>query len=324
MTTTKQLNTYFQERLQEEFIRQEPQSLYDPINYLLEVGGKRIRPLLCLIACEMFGGDKADGFWPAVAVEFFHNFTLMHDDIMDEAPLRRGRETVHLKYGLPSAILSGDVMLVKSYQFLEKCPVALQPVLYRHFSQVAVDVCEGQQMDMNFETMHEVSVEEYIQMISLKTSVLLGCSLRLGALVGGASAEEAAQLYEYGKNAGIAFQLKDDLLDVYAAQEDFGKIVGGDIIRNKKTFLLLKALELAEGKYAQQLDFWLHEGEDMPDKKVEEVTKIYNALSIKELAEQEINKYYQKALQAMDSLTIDPSRKTILNHYMEAVMNRKY
>ncbi len=322
--TTQHLHNYFNERLQQEFIRRSPQELYDPINYLLEVGGKRIRPLLCLIASEMFGGTKEEGFWPAVAVEFFHNFTLMHDDIMDEAPLRRGRETVHLKYGLPSAILSGDVMLVKSYQFLEKCPLEIQPALYRHFSQVAVDVCEGQQMDMNFETMNEVQVEDYIQMITLKTSVLLGCSLRLGALAGGASAEQAEQLYEYGKNAGIAFQLKDDLLDVYAAQEDFGKIVGGDIIRNKKTFLLLKALELAEGKYAQQLDFWLHEGEDMPEKKVEEVTKIYNALSIKELAEKEIDNYYQKALQAIQALNIAKERKITLNNYMDAVMNRKY
>ncbi|MBU2045104.1 MAG: polyprenyl synthetase family protein [Bacteroidetes bacterium] len=236
----------------------EPKELYEPISYLMALGGKRLRPAMVLMATDLFGGDIQEALAPALAVELFHNFTLMHDDIMDKAPLRRGQPTVHAKWNEAVAILSGDVMFVKAYKMMIQVkPDILSPVL-EVFNQTAVGVCEGQQIDMNFERRAEVSIPEYVEMIRLKTAVLVGGALKIGALIGNASEKDAQLLYEFGENLGIAFQLQDDILDVYGDPEKFGKQVGGDIISNKKTFLLIKALELAEGETAKSLNHWLN------------------------------------------------------------------
>jgi len=224
-----------------------PVELYEPINYIMSLGGKRLRPCLLLMACDMFGGDVEQALAPALAIEVFHNFTLMHDDIMDKAPLRRGKPTVHEKWNANTAILSGDVMMVESNKLIMQVKDnILRPVL-DVFNDTAVGVCEGQQIDMNFETRQDVQIDEYINMIRLKTAVLVGGALKMGALVGGADDAEGTLLYNFGEQLGIAFQLQDDILDVYGDPKKFGKQVGGDIISNKKTYLLIKALELAKG-----------------------------------------------------------------------------
>ncbi len=324
MTKIESIFDTFIDALEKERIQQDPQALYDPVNYILTIGGKRIRPLLCLVACEMLGGTVEEALNGALAVEVFHNFTLMHDDIMDEAPLRRGKMTVHEKYGLSSAILSGDVMLVRSYQYLTKYPPALQPPLFEILTEVAIGVCEGQQMDMDFETRDDVSVAEYIEMIRLKTSVLLGGSLKMGALIAGADASTAQKLYDYGVYSGIAFQLNDDFLDVYADQAKFGKQVGGDIIRNKKTYLLLKALALAEGEQKEQLQDWLSKMDFEEAAKVAAVTDIYNQLKIPEYTKALSQEYYEKANEAFKSIELPAANKRILTDYMDWVMHRTF
>ncbi|MFT5642206.1 MAG: geranylgeranyl diphosphate synthase type II, partial [Cyclobacteriaceae bacterium] len=239
----------------------EPANLYDPISYILSLGGKRLRPTLVLLGYNLFKRDFESVLRPALAVEVFHNFTLMHDDIMDEAPLRRGKPTVHEKWNSTVGILSGDTMLVKAYDLLLEVDDQYFKESVRLFNKTAVEVCEGQQIDMNFESRDDVSVSEYINMIRLKTAVLLGFSLQYGALLGGASEEERAHLYEVGVNMGLGFQLMDDLLDVYADQAKFGKQVGGDIVSNKKTFLLIEALELASDQQKVALNDWLNKRE---------------------------------------------------------------
>ena len=230
------------------------QGLFAPISYILSLGGKRIRPLLALMANEMFGGDTSDVIMPAIGVEVFHNFTLLHDDLMDNADKRRGEETVHIKWNDNTAILSGDAMQIMAYQFIAQTkPEILQKVL-NLFSHTALEICEGQQYDMEFEDRSNVSEEEYLEMIRLKTAVLLGCSLKIGAITGGANEDDANLLYEFGEKIGLAFQLKDDLLDVYADTNVFGKNIGGDILNNKKTFLLISALKLADEKLRQKMD----------------------------------------------------------------------
>src|ERR1700761_9383330 len=223
-----------------------PAALYEPISYILSIGGKRMRPALLLMACDLFGGDVDDALAPALAIEVFHNFTLMHDDIMDNAPLRRGRTTVHERWNKNVAILSGDVMLIEGYKLMMQVKDHLLRQILDIFNNTAVDVCEGQQIDMEFEQRNDVTIKEYINMIRLKTAVVLGGALKIGALLGGASTKDANLLADFGVNLGLAFQLQDDILDVYGNPEKFGKQVGGDIIANKKTYLLLKALELAD------------------------------------------------------------------------------
>ena len=247
-----------------------PTHLYEPINYILAIGGKRLRPTLVFIGCDLFNGDLNDALKPALAIEVFHNFTLMHDDIMDEAPLRRGKETVHKRWNLPIAILSGDAMFVKAQQLMMHVPDNNLRIILDTFNKTALEVCEGQQMDMDFESMKIVTIPNYIQMIRLKTAVLLGCSLKIGALIAGANELQANTIYNIGLNLGIAFQLQDDILDVYGDPNKFGKQVGGDIIANKKTFLLLKALELASlNPYKkEELNTWLLAGAEHANDKV--------------------------------------------------------
>lgn len=302
---------------------QQPPELYDPIRYIMGLGGKRLRPLMTLLAAALFTDDYAIALKPAVAVEVFHNFTLLHDDIMDQAPLRRGMTTVHEKWNANIAILSGDVMLVRAYeQLLDIDAKYLRQALQR-FTKTAAEVCEGQQMDMNFETRDTVSEAEYIDMIRLKTSVLLGLAMELGGIVAGADAVSTQHLYDGGVNIGIGFQLKDDLLDVYGDPAKFGKQVGGDIIANKKTFLLIEALERAEGNLRAELLDWL--GRETFDKagKVAAVTAIYDQLGIRTLTEARIADYFQKGFANLDQVNADPARKATLLAFTHQLVERE-
>lgn len=282
-----------------------PVELYEPITYLMSLGGKRIRPLLTLMAYSLFKDDYKHILTPAMSVEVFHNFTLMHDDIMDNAPLRRGQATVHEKWNANTAILSGDVMLVKAYDMLLEINAEKLPNILRLFNKTAAEVCEGQQYDMNFETCASVSEAQYIDMIRLKTAVLLGFSLQFGAMLASAPQEIADRLYDFGVNIGIGFQLKDDLLDVYADKAKFGKQVGGDIIANKKTFLLIKAKELASGDLAADLESWLNKTSFDKSEKVNAVRKIYDDLDIQALTESKMQHYFNTGFDLLEQLQVE-------------------
>ena len=302
---------------------QHPPELYNPIQYIMDLGGKRLRPMLTLMAAYLFTDNWQKAVRPALAVEVFHNFTLMHDDIMDQAPLRRGQPTVHEKWNGNVAILSGDVMLVNAYQLLLNIDSdKLKPVLER-FSRTAAEVCEGQQLDMNFETRWDVSEEEYIDMIRLKTSVLLGFALELGGLVAGADEQTAQHLYEGGMNIGIGFQLKDDLLDVYGDPAKFGKQIGGDIIANKKTFLLIEALQQAQGALKEKLVDWLDQKTFDKTEKVEAITSIYNQLGIRQLTQTRISDYFDRGFTNFEQIAADPDRKNVLMQFARQLVERE-
>lgn len=279
---------------------QNPSNLYDPLRYFLTLGGKRIRPVLTLMGATLFGKNQETALPAALAVELFHNFSLIHDDIMDEAPLRRAKETVHEKWNTNIAILSGDVLLVKAYQELAKQDPRHIPKLLDIFNRTAVEVCEGQQMDMDFETSPQITIDAYIEMIRLKTSVLLGCALQMGAIIADASPEDSRLVYEFGQNLGISFQIQDDLLDLYADADKFGKQVGGDIIANKKTILVLKALELAT---PMQKEFFLNAMQlDNPSQKVELVKQVFGEIGVKEAVIELRDAYFDKALLALQAI----------------------
>jgi geranylgeranyl diphosphate synthase type II len=300
-----------------------PDSLYEPIRYIMALGGKRIRPLLTLLGAHLFTDDLDPVLKPAIGTEVFHNFTLLHDDIMDQAPLRRGKPTVHEKWNANVAILSGDVMLVRAYElFLEVRPELLATVL-RKFSQTAAEVCEGQLWDMNFETSEDVSIAQYLDMIRLKTAVLLGFCLELGALLGGASAAAADHLRQFGTDIGLAFQLRDDLLDVYGDSATFGKRVGGDIVSDKKTFLLLTAQ--AQANPEQSATLARHIGQSVPDAeaKIEAVRAIYDELRIRPQTEALINQYFEAALQHLDKVPVAAVRKEPLRRVALQLMERE-
>lgn len=295
-----------------------PSNLYEPIRYIMSLGGKRIRPVMVLMATELFTTETNKALDVALAIETFHNFTLVHDDIMDNAPLRRGKITVHEKWGVNNAILSGDVMMVESNKHLSKVDIlVLKPVLDT-FNATAQGVCEGQQLDMEFEQRTDVSIAEYIEMIRLKTAVLLGGAMKLGAIVGGANTVDADLLYSFGENLGIAFQLQDDILDVYGNPEKFGKQVGGDIISNKKTFLHLKTLALAQNDEIESLTGVTTD----QDFKVREVTSIYNKYQIKELATAEMNSYLEKANNSLNELAVADEKKTQFRELVQQIMER--
>lgn len=300
-----------------------PAELYDPIQYMMSLGGKRIRPVVVLMANELFGGKEEDALPAALGIEVFHNFTLLHDDIMDKAPLRRAKPTVHLKWNPDIAILSGDTMFVRSCQLMSEVNDSHLRNVLDLFYKTAIEVCEGQQYDMNFESMADVSISDYIQMISLKTAVLLGASLAIGSICGGASAADVQRMYDFGKNLGIAFQLHDDILDVYADQAKFGKQVGGDIIANKKTFLLLTALNDANAADQSALKNWLSLKEFDSVKKVQAVTDIYNRNSIKEKSEQEMEKYFQRSLESLKSVSVSEEKKQSLYALARQLMVRE-
>lgn len=314
--------TLIEEAIRRFRFSEKPKSLYDPIHYIMALGGKRLRPVLTLQAYRLYRDDAETIVRYAAAVEAFHNFTLIHDDIMDQAPLRRGKPTVHRKWNVNTAILSGDVMLVKVYdQFLDLEPARLREVLAL-FNTCAAGVCEGQQWDMEFEGMDRVSESQYMEMIRLKTAVLLGFSLELGAVLAGAPPEDRERLRAFGINLGIAFQLKDDLLDVYADEKKFGKQQGGDIVSNKKTFLLIHARRLARGKMALELRRWLKATRFNKRKKITAVTAIYDALGIREKTEQKIREYLDRAYAALDGLTVR-GRTESLRALVESLAGRQ-
>ncbi len=317
----QELVNQINKRLEELQYGTEPNELYDPIRYIMSLGGKRLRPVLVLLAYRLFKEDHDQILDQAIAVEVFHNFTLMHDDIMDDAPLRRGQQTVHEKWNQSTAILSGDVMMVKAYDMLIEANVDLKQII-KDFNACAAGVCEGQQLDMNFEDLPTVSEDQYVNMIRLKTAVLLGYSLKLGALLANATDDEANALYEFGVDLGIGFQLKDDLLDVYADQAKFGKQVGGDIISNKKTFLLLKALELANSEQSRQLNDWIEKKDFDAQEKVEAVKHIYNEIGIHELTMEKMNEYFKKGFDALGEIKVAEEKKKPLIEFTDYLINR--
>jgi geranylgeranyl diphosphate synthase, type II len=318
---------HFFEAINEEISRtkygEKPVELYEPISYIMSLGGKRMRPLLTLLAANIYTKNWKKAVKPAIAVEVFHNFTLMHDDIMDDAPLRRGKPTVHEKWNENIAILSGDVMLVNAYELLLDVETRKFKKVLKRFNRTAAEVCEGQQLDMNFETRCDVSEEDYLEMIKLKTAVLLGFSLELGGIIAGADESETQLLNKAGTNIGIGFQLKDDILDVYGDPEKFGKQVGGDIIENKKTFMLIEALSKATGETKIQLDYWLSLKDFNKIEKVKAVTEIYNTLNIKQLAEEKMNYYFKKGFEAFDKLAAKNEHKTMLINFAHQLIDRE-
>ena len=300
-----------------------PNQMYEPMAYILSLGGKRVRPLLTLVGCDLFDVTTNNAIHSALAVELFHNFSLIHDDILDKAPLRRGNTTVHEKWNTNIAILSGDGMMVKAFDELCKSNPAHIHDLLKLFSKTALEVCEGQQFDMNFETQNKVSVDEYIHMITFKTAVLLGCSLQMGSICANTSILNQNHIYEFGKNVGIAFQILDDVLDVYATDDKFGKQIGGDIISNKKTFLVLKALEIAPETMRNDLLALFSDSDLSNSKKVANVTSIFNALDIKNNAINEANKYTDIALTHLSKITATESKKNTLKEFAFHLLNRE-
>lgn len=310
MNTLAEYSRFFDQQLSEQTFPKQPENLYDPLRYFMTLGGKRLRPLLTLMGAELFGTKAEEALPSAFAVEYFHNFSLIHDDIMDEAPLRRAQPTVHNKWNLPIAILSGDVLFVRAYQEIAKQAPDVIPDLLRMFNQTAVEVCEGQQMDMDFEKRDAVSEAEYIEMIRLKTSVLLGCALAMGAIVAHASTPDQQRIYDFGVEIGIAFQIQDDILDLYADPEKFGKQVGGDVMVNKKTLLLLKAFERANDEQAKQLQGLLSET-DLP-KKVRLVRALFDTLEVRKAAKVEMEKHYEKAMRSLAEIAVPSEQKAAI------------
>lgn len=301
----------------------DPINLYSPINYILSIGGKRVRPLLALIAVDMFEGDINKAIKPAMAIEIFHNFSLLHDDLMDKSDTRRGKPTVHKKWNNNIAILSGDAMLIEAYKYIAEVSDNLLPEILNVFSNMAIDVCKGQQLDMDFETQENVSEAEYLEMIRLKTAVLIASALKIGAILSGAKASDAELLYNYGINIGLAFQLKDDILDVYGNQSVFGKKIGEDIINNKKTFLLIKSLETSNSKQREELEKWIAKADFDENEKIGAVKKIYEELNIKAVSESMVQKYYQSAIDCLSSINVSDERKKELYLFAENLNNRE-
>jgi len=300
-----------------------PQNLYAPVQYILSLKSKKVRPVLAVLACNLYKDDFSEVVSPALAYEIFHNFTLMHDDLMDRAEVRRGKPVVHKVWDENTAILSGDAMLILSYQYMADCPVSHLKSILELFSKTAMEICAGQQYDMDFEKRLDVSVDEYINMIRLKTAVLLGAALKTGAIIGGAPLSDAEKLYDFGVNIGLAFQIKDDLLDVYGNPDIFGKQTGGDILCNKKTFLLINALNLATGDDKKLLIKQITEECTDTQSKIKIVTDIYNKLNLKEMAEKEMNGFYRKALASLDAVQVENNKKTILFDFAGELMNRE-
>lgn len=324
MEKIKQLFQNYQE--QHNFSTLEPKALYEPLDYILSLKGKQIRPTLSLLACQLFEGNTAKALPVAFAVEVFHNFSLMHDDIMDASPLRRGMPSVHEKYGNNTAILAGDVMLLQAYEQLYKLDSDLFLKLFPIFNRVAIGVCEGQQLDVDYEERMDVTLEEYIHMIELKTSILLYGALKMGALVGNASEEEAELIGNYGKNLGIAFQIKDDWLDTFGSQAKVGKRIGGDIVQNKKTALVIKALELADEATKTELVELLSKPTPIEEEniKIEKVTKIFKDLNIPGAMQDLMDVYCRKALDNLERLSLSENKKQQLREFLNKLMNREY
>lgn len=300
-----------------------PSGLYDPVKYVLSMGGKRIRPVLMLLSYGLFKDDVESVLMPACALETYHNYTLLHDDLMDNADMRRGHETVHRKWDANTAILSGDSMLVLAYERMAKCnPVYLSDVLHT-FTETALEIGEGQQYDMEFETRNDVTEDEYIEMIRLKTSVLLACAQKIGAILAGASKQDQDNLYKFGEQIGLAFQLQDDYLDVYGDPKVFGKKVGGDIICNKKTYMLINAYNRADAEQRRELQHWMEAETFNSDEKVAAVTAIYNKVGVDKLAIEKIAYYFEESKKYLDAVQVSDERKAELRLYAQKMMYRK-
>lgn len=310
--------------IEEQNFKKQPAALYEPIHYVMSQGGKRLRPLLTLLSCDLFGGDLQKALYPAMAIEVFHNFTLVHDDIMDKAPLRRGKETVYKKWNSNIAILSGDTMFAMAYQFAIMTDHAVIPEILDVFSKTAIEVCEGQQLDMDFESTENVSIQEYIEMIRLKTAVLLAASLKIGAIAAGADKNSIEKIYDFGIHLGIAFQLKDDLLDVYGDVEKFGKMSGGDIITGKKTYLILKALDLATPDQYDRLRHLYSDATLDTAYKIAEVKAIFNALQIEKHVSLIMDEYFNKSLTFLSNVNAPEVSKLAVREYAQYLFNRNH
>ena len=299
-----------------------PKSLYEPVEYVLSIGGKRIRPVLTLMGYNLWKEDPECILMPAVGLETYHNYTLLHDDLMDNADMRRGHETVHRRWDANKAILSGDSMLVLAYQRMQQVPAEKLPAVLNLFTETALEIGEGQEYDMTFETRNDVTENEYIEMIRLKTSVLLACALKTGARLADAPEEDADRLYRVGEQVGLAFQLQDDLLDVYGDPKVFGKAIGGDITSNKKTYMLINAYNRANDEQRKELEHWIGAKEFNRQEKVAAVTRLYDAIGIRQLCEDKINYYFQQASQTLSEVNVTDERKAQLRQYMDELLHR--
>ena len=317
-----ELQEMLQVSLEQTSFLAEPKELYEPISYILRLGGKRLRPALVLMAADMYNYDLKKALPQAVGIELFHNFTLMHDDIMDDAPLRRGMTTVHEKWNSNIGILSGDALFVKAYQSIVKTDSKYLPALIDLFNQTALEVCEGQQYDMNFETQDDVSMLLYLKMIKFKTAVLLACALKSGALVADASAKDQQHLYDFGIHIGLAFQLMDDILDVYGAQKDFGKQIAGDILSNKKTCLYITAYEMANSNQLKVLDYYFTAVDFDPQEKIIKVMEVYSELNVKLLCKNMMEEHFAIAQTHLQDLEVSEERKATLQEFTQLLMVR--
>ena len=300
-----------------------PASLYEPIKYVLSLGGKRVRPVLMLMAYNLYKDDPQKIITQAIGLETYHNFTLLHDDLMDNADMRRGHETVHKKWDANQAILSGDTMLLQAFERVEACEVDKVKDVFATFMQTTYEIGEGQQLDVEFETRNDVTEEEYIEMIRLKTSVLLACALKIGAILAGAPKEDQENLYRFGEQIGLAFQLQDDLLDVYGDPKVFGKNIGGDITSNKKTYMLINAVNRANAKQREELTRWIDAKTFDREEKVRAVTRLYDEIGIRQLCEQKMETCYTLAQQYMTKVQVSEDRKAVLKAYAAAMMKRQ-
>lgn len=301
-----------------------PASLYEPVKYVLSIGGKRIRPVLMLLGYNLFKDNPFDIMMQALGLETYHNYTLLHDDLMDNADLRRGQQTVHKRWDANTAILSGDSMLVLAYQRMLQCDPRHLPQVMALFTETALEIGEGQQYDMDFETRNDVTEDEYIEMIRLKTSVLLACALKIGAIMGDASEQDADLLYRFGEQIGLAFQLQDDLLDVYGDPKVFGKAIGGDILSNKKTYMLINAVNRANAGQRDELMKWIEAKDFDRQEKIAAVTRLYDEIGIRQLCEEKIHFYFQRGKALLEQVSVESCRKDQLRRYTAEMMNRQY
>ena len=323
MITSDELLTMVNDYIEDATITRQPTSLYDPIKYVLSIGGKRIRPVLLLLTYNMYRDDIERVMPTAVGLETYHNYTLLHDDLMDKADMRRGMPTVHRKWDDNTAILSGDSMLVVAFQRVAQCPAENLQDILSLFTMTALEIGEGQQYDMDFENRMDVTEDEYIEMIRLKTSVLLACAVKMGAIMAGASDEDAKNLYAFGEKLGLAFQLQDDLLDVYGDPKVFGKAIGGDITSNKKTYMLINAILRANNEQREELIKWITTDNFDKEEKIKAVTKLYNKIGIRQLCEKKINDYFAEALTYLEKVNVPEEKKTALQRFTDQMMHRE-
>ena len=323
MYTSEELLKKVNEALDNLVYDRQPASLYDPIKYVLSIGGKRVRPVLTMLSYNLYKDDPLSIMSQAIGLETYHNFTLLHDDLMDHADMRRGHETVHKKWDANRAILSGDTMLLQAFERVEDCDPAKLPAVFKVFIQTTLEIGEGQQLDVEFETRNDVTEDEYIEMIRLKTSVLLACACKVGAIMADAPAEDIENIYTFGEKLGLAFQLQDDLLDVYGDPAVFGKNIGGDITSNKKTYMLINAVNRANPVQREQLMKWIDAKEFDRNEKVKAVTELYNEIGIRELCEQKSEEYYQESLVYLAKINLSEERKAEFKAYAAEMMKRQ-